>query len=101
MYRQGDLLLVSVETIDSAATPVARDRAQRLVLAEGESTGHAHVVLAPDVALVEARRVRYIQSPKPFEITHEEHAPLRLPAGTFRVVHQREYAPEAIRKVRD
>jgi hypothetical protein len=26
-------------------------------------------------------------------LTHEEHAPIRLPAGLYRVVRQREYLP--------
>ena len=41
LIRQGDLLLVPVEGLDPDAR---RFRSGRLVLAEGEATGHAHVV---------------------------------------------------------
>jgi hypothetical protein len=34
-------------------------------------------------------------------VTHEEHGPITLPRGTYRVWRQREYSPEAIRVVRD
>jgi hypothetical protein len=34
-------------------------------------------------------------------IVHPEHHPIELPGGTYRVWQQREYTPEAIRRVSD
>jgi hypothetical protein len=34
-------------------------------------------------------------------LTHEEHAPIPLPAGAYRVVRQREYTSEQVRDVAD
>jgi hypothetical protein len=34
-------------------------------------------------------------------LTHEEHAPVTLTTGYYRVWRQREYSPEEIRVVRD
>ena len=34
-------------------------------------------------------------------VVHEEHQPITLPRGTYRVWGQREYSPEAIRRVLD
>jgi hypothetical protein len=34
-------------------------------------------------------------------VVHEEHGPITLPRGLYRVWQQREYSPEAIRVVRD
>ncbi|GAA3922746.1 hypothetical protein GCM10022244_35540 [Streptomyces gulbargensis] len=108
MYRQGDVLLVSV---DEAAVPErvkrapgeARDGRGRLVLALGEVTGHAHAVPGPG---------RLVREPGPYgplllelpeggRLVHEEHAPIPLPKGWYRVVRQREYVPGAYRIVAD
>jgi hypothetical protein len=47
LIRQGDLLLVPVSGFPDG---VRRARSGRLVLAEGEATGHAHVRPAASVA---------------------------------------------------
>lgn len=99
IYRQGDVLLIEVESVDGG-TPVKRDKG-RIVLAYGEVTGHAHAIAAPRAALVEWNGERYVSSETAFVVHHEEHAPARLPAGTFKVVIQREYTPAEIRRVVD
>jgi len=45
LQRQGDVLLIPIDSIPANATAVARDARGRIVLAEGERTGHAHCVL--------------------------------------------------------
>jgi hypothetical protein len=34
-------------------------------------------------------------------LTHEEHAPIPLPAGLYRVVQQREFVPGSFRLIAD
>ena len=43
--RQGDVLLIPTDSIPEGTKPAKRDSRGRLVLAEGEVTGHAHVIL--------------------------------------------------------
>ena|SRR5688572_25796504 len=99
-FRQGDVLIEKVETIPAHAKKVRLPK--RIVLAEGEATGHAHVLDAPDVELFERNGVLFARIGNPGGVVkHEEHAPIQLEPGTYRVRRQREYSPEAIRNVAD
>ena len=105
MYRQGDVLIIAVEPSEvPACGPVPRDRRGRMVLAYGEATGHAHVVGGPGLQLLadldDPERM-FVAVPTHGRITHEEHGPISLPAGNYRVVRQREYIPGAFRPVAD
>jgi len=101
MVRQGDVLLVPVTSIPADAKPGRREKG-RIVLAYGEVTGHAHLIAAPWVELLEDEGTRYIRVPrKGAELHHEEHGVINLAPGEYRVVIQREYSPRAIRTVKD
>lgn len=93
-YRQGDVLVVAVDAVPESARPVARS-AGRLVLAEGEATGHAHAITSPDAILLrdEETDQRFLRLAAGAILGHEEHAPILLPAGTYEVRRQREYVP--------
>jgi hypothetical protein len=93
-YRQGDVLVVAVDAVPESARPVARS-AGRLVLAEGEATGHAHAITSPDAVLLhdEETNRRFLRLAAEAILGHEEHAPILLAAGTYEVRRQREYAP--------
>jgi hypothetical protein len=99
-FRQGDVLLVA---LDEAAVPDNLERVPhapgRIVLAEGEVTGHAHAVHAPGAQLLHrhgAEDERLLRLAEPADLVHEEHATIPLPAGTYRIVIQREYVPAEI-----
>ena len=101
IYRQGDVLLVQLDTDTPDGTAIPRENG-KIVLAHGEVTGHAHAITEPAVQFVEsADGNRYLVSDVPFTVRHEEHAPVSAPAGTFRVIRQREYTPAEIRRVAD
>lgn len=100
IYRQGDVLLIEDHPQEKNSVDIPRDQG-RIVLARGEVTGHAHVIAEHAVQFWDVNGVRFVDSPVPFAVVHEEHAPITVPAGTFRVVIQREYAPGAIRNVSD
>jgi hypothetical protein len=72
---------------------VATPRQGRLVLAEGEATGHAHAIAEPDAREFRVGDERLVLVRSKARLVHEEHAPIELPAGTYRVVIQREYEP--------
>lgn len=97
-YRHGDVLLVSTnENIEDGWKQVAKGRA---ILAEGEVTGHAHVV-SGDVQLLERDSKRLLFVEAPASLTHEEHATINVAPGMYFVMIQREYTPQEIRNVAD
>ena len=108
MYRQGDVLIVPIseEQVPPSVLggePVRRDPRERMILALGESTGHAHAVvgrgaLYPASAPFEPM---HLHLPEGGRVVHEEHAAFDLPAGWFRVIRQREYEPGSLRLVAD
>jgi hypothetical protein len=93
-FRQGDVLLIAVEAIPTDATP--ERRTGRIVLAEGEVTGHAHAIAEPDARTFTHDGQRYLLTRSVAQLVHEEHAPIDVRAGTWRVVIQREYEPPAV-----
>lgn len=115
VFRQGDVLIVRVDGEVEVGKPVPRDTG-RVVLAYGEVTGHAHAIadrganlyeLREDKTLVgddvwaRASRILQVSAKAGVELRHEEHAAILIPAGNYRIVHQREYHPEEIRRVVD
>lgn len=99
-YRHGDLL------IQSASIPArAKPRSKKPhVLAEGETTGHAHVLATGGVVLTDESGATYLRiTEEGAMVTHEEHGPITLPIGDYEVVRQREYDPfeQAARQVAD
>lgn len=102
MYRQGDVLLIRVKGLPRDAKQ--EESKERIILAYGEVTGHAHAI---DISSTQravawsAAAERFIQMLTPARLTHEEHASIRVPAGIYRIVIQREYSPEAIINVAD
>jgi hypothetical protein len=97
MYRQGDVLIESVPSIEGQMVT----RKGRIVLAEGEMTGHAHAIHETDVELYERDGTLFLHVPTEAHVVHEEHGTITLPGGDYRVTRQREYSPEAIRVVGD
>ena len=73
------------------------------VLAEGELTGHAHVIDAPVDVFVCEDSTRTFVATAPVVVRHEEHKEVVIPAGEYisdRVRECDHFAEEA-RKVRD
>jgi hypothetical protein len=93
--RQGDVLLVPAETVPEGALSVRRD-AGRVVLAYGEVTGHAHAIRSSAARLLEVDTERYLVTTDEVTLEHEEHGPIAVAPGTYRVVIQREYVPAEI-----
>ena len=105
MYRQGGVLIIPVDpAVVPECAPVPRDRRGRMVLARGEATGHAHVIGGPGLRLLadldDPERM-VVVVPSHGRVTDEEHGPISLPSGHYRVVRQREYIPGAFRPVAD
>lgn len=101
MFRQGDVLIKRVRSIPKSATK--QETKERIVLAYGEVTGHAHAIHDLDkVDVFVGDGVMYLQVKEGGAVVrHEEHGAIALPAGNYERVLQREYSPEAIRNVAD
>lgn len=104
-YRQGDVLIKKV------ARCAGKERAD-LILAFGEATGHRHQVIGK-ARLYMKEGVLYLSAEDEVTLYHgsEEqierqkrgdvldfqkediHAPIRLPAGSYEILIQREYTP--------
>ena len=104
IYRQGDVLLVPVSEIPESARSVSRKRS-RLILAEGEATGHHHSILVSDgVNLMEVpsqSELYLLVAEGDTLLEHQEHATIIVKKGTYRVIIQREYDPAGERRVAD
>lgn len=99
MVRQGDVLLVPIKALPKAAK--ALEVEGRIILAYGEATGHHHSLRATVGSLYDHEQKRYLRMNIDAPLEHQEHAPILVPKGTYLVVRQREYSPEAIRNVAD
>jgi len=98
LYRHGDVLIEKVRSLPKDAS-----KQQHVTLAEGEITGHSHRIKEKEAAtLFRSSRGLFLRVDKTGgTVIHEEHAPIELPPGNYRVWRQREYTPERIVVVRD
>lgn len=87
----------------AAEIPKGAARLPHKILAHGEVTGHCHQVEeAAKVELFEQDGVLYLRViGESATVVHEEHGPVTLPQGEYKVWRQREYSPRDIRVVRD
>jgi hypothetical protein len=99
MIRQGDILLRPVQA--PAGVDESAARPGRIVLAEGEATGHEHAVEGTLLAAtVDGRALlRVIEG----VMTHPDHDPIPapVPPGWYEVIRQRVYTPVSPRTVMD
>lgn len=111
LYAQGDLLIERVDDLQPSGTLAAANPDGSIVLAEGELTGHHHsiygrVTMFRDDSLARdipgGLYVGHVKVEGPAaRIQHQEHAPLTLPKGTYRVRRQRELEHKDARVVAD
>ena len=97
-YRHGDVLIESVESL-----PAVREKLPHAILAHGEATGHCHRIKESDQADLYSTPNGFVLHVRgtSVSVVHEEHRPITLTTGFYRVWRQREYSPEEIRVVRD
>ncbi len=98
-FRQGDVLLVKVDALPAGAE--LQEVEDRIVLAYGEVTGHAHAVGLEGAKLYRSNGDDLLKVHTATALVHEEHSPIPLDPGVYKVVRQREYTPQEIRRVSD
>jgi len=94
MWRQGDVLIQAIAEIPDGVSAKSD-----LILAEGEATGHMHRIADGKTAeLFENAADLFLRvTAASATVIHDEHGPIELKTGTYRVWRQREYAPDVIR----
>lgn len=107
LYRQGDVMFQSIASIPAGE----RVKRKNGTVAYGEVTGHSHRLAVLESAEVleigENLFVHVSESGLSIDgdpgatFVHEEHWPITLPPGSYKVTIQREYSPEEIRNVID
>jgi hypothetical protein len=111
LFRQGDVMFQSIACLPKGK-PAKRENG---VVAYGEITGHSHALAVEhreQAEVLEIGRDLFVYvmenamrgGPIPLPgatFVHQEHAPVTLPPGNYKVVIQREYGPEKIRTVQD
>jgi hypothetical protein len=103
-YRQGDLLVERVPSKKVSGKDASENG--RLILAHGEATGHAHEVISDSATLIRKEDEKAVGDlllsvRSDAEIVHQEHAPISLMRGSYRITRQMEYSPKAPQRVAD
>ena len=111
IFAQGDLLIERVPDVAPSGTVEENADGTALVLAEGEESGHRHAIREPVTMFRDNRLARdipeglyigHVQIGSAYaRVTHEEHAPLTLSRGTYRIRRQRELGPRDARVLAD
>jgi hypothetical protein len=114
-YRQGELIFVKLENVpDFVDAEIAKNLVQSNVIREGELTGHKHVIDSGKLFLGVRSKIwdhgleyEIIMGSYTFPggtggvleseknrgiiVSHPEHKNLKLPAGKYAIIIQREY----------
>lgn len=104
-YCHGDVLIKAVKNLPEGK----REDLGKLILAEGETTGHAHRITSvatgtlDQIKMFKVGNETFVEAPVSFQVTHEEHLPIDVPAGLYRIDITKEYDhfSEEIREVAD
>lgn len=102
-YQQGDVRCIPITAIPTTAKKVS-PTLRGYVLAEGETTGHAHTLEALDTCeMFSDGASLFLSLTVPQKIRHEEHKEIELPAGKYKIGIVREVDPfeNEIKKVQD
>lgn len=99
-YRQGDVLLTPAKIPASAVKSKTKGR---VVLAEGEATGHMHAIdyKAKQMEVFTDGPELYLRVNSPVALTHQEHAAATIEPGDYVVRRQVEVWLDEVRQVAD
>ena len=101
-YQQGDVIIEPCKFPSDGKEVNPENRG--FILARGEATGHAHALENVEgVEVVEKDGGFYIRLGNPATLRHEEHRPITIPMGEYRIRKVREYDhfSEEARAVKD
>ena len=101
IFRQGDVLLVETVAVPAEAKDMTPD--DRIVLAHGEVTGHAHAIVRTKepARYFDSDAERFLRVLEKTVLTHEEHSAVILDRGIYKQAFQVEEKREEIKRVED
>lgn len=101
-YRQGDILFIKLNEKPSGNI-IPRDDQNRIVVAEGEATGHAHAIHEDKVTMYrdDVLNRAWVVVDDTADVVHEEHDTVILDSGTWEIVYQRQYVRGQVRRILD
>ena len=97
-YRHGDVYLVPCK---KAKGKEIKPTNGRVILAEGEATGHFHTMSADTCTAYAVVDKMQLVVREETNLTHDEHGTIQVAPDTYWVVRQRAYTPKEIVRVRD
>lgn len=101
--QQGDVIITKLEELPDGDAVTVSPGVRGHVLADGEITGHAHVIPSNHATMTRIGAKLYITVLAPTRVTHEEHKPIYLDPGVYEVGRVREwdYLADMARTVAD
>lgn len=97
--RQGDLLFDRLENFDKSEPRLRAKfpiKSNRIVLAEGEKTGHVHTIPQEAVEeLFQSVGGTIIVVDEDTEVTHDDHPSVPLAEGAWLMTRQEQYVPQS------
>lgn len=94
IFRQGDVMIESINKIPKAVKPKGNN-----ILVHSDSTMHDHTLKTGKV-YVDKIGDLFLDAPTDTQIVHtEDHKPINLPKGKYKIIRQKEYVMENMVKV--
>lgn len=105
MYdQQGDVLLKKIDKLPSGIK-FKKTKSNQVVLAEGELTGHSHMLVSPlsPINIYEKNGETWIEVLTPSDLNHQEHDLEKIDPGIYKIeiVKEYDYFEERARRVVD
>lgn len=99
--RQGDVLVTPIDEIPASAKQVRQK--SRVVLAEGEASGHCHAInFSPKkMKVFTDGELMYLRVMQPVVLHHQEHSAANIEPGDYVVKRQVEVFLDEVRRVAD
>lgn len=99
--QQGDVLLFQVNSLPNGKKKLlAKDK---IVVMEGEATGHCHTINSVGSKFWEIDSVQYLKLDEPTDIVHQEHGPITVDEGIWMIgrVREHDYFSKMVAPVKD
>ncbi len=94
LFRQGDQLIREISSMPSTAKPISTN-----IIAEGEKSGHNHVLNGSHQIYQTDDRQMYFEAKQELKIEHPEHNTIMIPKGIYTVVKEVSWNPFEDREV--
>ncbi|CUU01117.1 hypothetical protein JGI3_02245 [Candidatus Kryptobacter tengchongensis] len=102
---QGDVFFIKINQIEPGERVELISEDGKYIIRKGELTGHVHYIDEIDnVKLLLVNGIMYVLvNDRPVKVKHQEHKPITLEPGVWRVGVQREFDPFAysINRIKD